>query len=176
MKTGRLLSIILVALIIMSSCATMRVSVNYDKAINFSDYETYRFIFPKHQQENRKANNPLFTKNIMNEIRPLMEAKGFTEAASQKEADLLVHFYTFVKNRRDWVPGTYHVGRWGRVWRARPGHVRQYKEGTLGIDIVDREARALVWQGVGTGILDRSNPGENLVEAVEEVLAKFPPK
>lgn len=177
MKTRYLFPILLVSIILLSSCATMRVQINYDKEITFSNYKTYRFIFPKHKQGTRgQKNNPIFTQNIMNEIRPIMDAKGYTEAKSQKNADILIHFYTYVKNRRDWVPGTYRVGRWGRTWRTNPGHVRQYKEGTLGIDIVDRKAKALIWQGIGTDVLDRKNPQKNLVAAVEEVLSKYPPE
>lgn len=176
MKTKIFFSIILTAVFLISSCATMRISVNYDKEINFSEYKTYRFVFPKHKQEKRgQKNNPIFTKNMMNEIRPIMEAKGYTEAESQNDADILLHFYTYVKNRKDWVPATYRVGRWGRTWRTSPGHVRHYKEGTLGIDIVDREEKMLIWQGIGTDVLDHHNPQANLVEVVEEILEKYPP-
>jgi len=177
MKSKLYLVGLIVSVFLISSCATMRVAVNYDKDINFSEYKTFRFVFPKQVSRGRGKNvNPFFTKDMMNEIRPIMIDKGYEEAGKEEEADLLLHFYTHVQNQRDWVPATYRVGRWGRVHRTSPGHVVHYKEGTLGIDIVDQEKKALVWQGIGKGVLDRTNPQKSFVEAVEEVLAQFPPK
>lgn len=42
--------------------------------------------------------------------------------------------------------------------------------------MVDNKKKELVWQGVGTGVLDRSNPAGNLVESVGKILEKFPPE
>jgi hypothetical protein len=152
--------------------------VNYDDTITFSDYSTFRFVNPRQQQTNRPGaiTNPLITGDVMREIRPIMESKGFTEAPSEEVADLLVVFYTLVQNRSDYVPPTYIVGSWGRVRRTSPGHAVQYKEGTLVIDIVDRLKKEMVWQGIGSGVLNRNNPAENLVECVQEILETFPPQ
>jgi hypothetical protein len=46
----------------------------------------------------------------------------------------------------------------------------------LVIDIVDQKKKELVWQGIGTGVLDRANPAGNLVESVQKILEKFPPE
>jgi hypothetical protein len=53
--------------------------------------------------------------------------------------------------------------------------VYSYKQGTLILDIVDRSGQELVWRGVGSGVLDRTDPTRNLLIAVEKVLAEFPP-
>ena len=87
----------------------------------------------------------------------------------------MVVFYAQVKNRADWVPPTYHVGRWGRAHRISPGHSVRYKEGTLVIDIVDSKSKELVWRGTGTDVLNRSAPAKDLVAAVEKILEEFPP-
>lgn len=168
-----------IALVLMlSSCSSVRVMVNYDDSVSFSDYNTFRFVSPRRQQSNRPGTvaNPLITAEVMREIRPIMESKGFTEASSEETADLLVVFYASIQNRSDYIPPTYSVGRWGRVRRTSPGHIVQYKEGTLVIDIVDRQKKEMVWQGIGKGVLNRNNPGENLVECVQEILEEFPPQ
>ncbi|MFH1941838.1 MAG: DUF4136 domain-containing protein [bacterium] len=159
-------------------CASVRVNVNYDESVVFSDYRTFAFVRPRQQQMARRnaVRDPLITEEMMEEIRPIMESKGFVEAGSQEEADLLVVFYAAVHNQREFVPPTYRVGRWGRVWSARPGHFVNYKEGTLVIDMVDQTKKELVWQGVGSGVLDRVQPARNLVEAVAKILEKFPPE
>ena len=154
MKVWKIILWAAIAASIFTGCASMRVMTNYDKEINFAQYKTYRFVQPRGQRRT-EIKNPLFSKNVMHEIRPIMEEKGFTEAASLQEADLLIHFYAMIRQRQNFVSPTYRVGRWGRTWVARPGHVVRYKEGTLGIDIVDRRKKELVWQGVGKGVLDR---------------------
>lgn len=168
----------IVLVFMLLSCSSVRVMVYYDETISFSDYDTFRFVSPRRQQSNRPGavTNPLVTTEVMREIRPIMESKGFIEATSEETADLLVVFYASIQNRSDYIPPTYTVGRWGRVRRTSPGHVVQYKEGTLIIDIVDRQKREMVWQGIGRGVLNRNNPGENLVECVEEILEEFPPQ
>ena len=167
---------VLILMIIMT-CASVKVAVNYDEEVVFADYKSFYFVRPTRQQQGRRAmRNPLITKEVMNEIRPILETKGFAEAPTKEDADLLVVFYAAVQNRREFVSPTYRVGRWGRVWRTSPGHVVHYKEGTLVIDIVDQKKKELVWQGVGTGVLDRANPASNLVESVQKILEKFPPE
>jgi hypothetical protein len=112
----------------------------------------------------------------MQEIKPVLESKGLTEASSRDGADLLIVFYAAVQNRRDWMPPTYRVGRFGRVWRTSPGHFHRYKEGTLVIDMVDNRKKELVWQGVGQGVLDRANPAQDLVSAASKILQEYPPE
>lgn len=165
--------------LLLAGCATMRVAVNYDETVDFGSYRSFYFVKPQPRQAmgpgRRAVQNPLFTKDVMQEIMPMMESKGFSEAAVRGEADLLVVFYAAVKNRREWAAPTYRVGRWGRVWRTSPGHFVNYKEGTLVIDMVDARRKELVWQGVGTGVLDRANPQANLAESVRDILDDFPP-
>jgi hypothetical protein len=176
MKRNRIIILLIVSVVLgFIGCASVRVNVNYDESVVFSDYRTFIFVRPRQHQMARQdaVRDPLITKEMMDEIGPIMESKGFVEAGSQEEADLLVVFYAAVHNQREFVPPTYRVGRWGRVWRARQGN---YKEGTLVIDMVDRMKKELVWQGVGSGVLDRVQPARNLVEAVSKILEKFPPE
>lgn len=179
MEKRRILIVGLLITLGLTGCATIRVAVDYDETVDFGAYRSFYFVKPKYRQAQgpgrRGMQNPLFTKDVMQEIAPLLESKGIVEASSQKEADLLVVFYAFIQNRRDWVAPTYRVGRWGRVWRTSPGHVVNYKEGTLIIDMVDTNKKELVWQGVGTGVLDRIDPRANLAEAANEILEDFPP-
>ena len=166
-----------IILMVITGCATVDISVQYDEAVDFSIYKTYRLQRPDVRRRGRQkmVNNPIFAKEVLQEIKPIMASKGFTEAKQGQKADLLIIFYAHTRNEIDWVPGTYRTGRWGRVWKASPGHTVRYKTGTLVIDIVDRANKELVWQGVGEGALDRKDPTRKLVDAVEKILEKFPP-
>ena len=161
-----------------TSCSTISVVVDFDETVDFAQYRSFAFVRPRQQAQvgGGRIRNPLFNQDVMREIKPVLESKGLTEATSRERADLLVVFYAAVQNRRDWVPPTYRVGRWGRVWSTRPGHFQRVKEGTLVIDMVDNRKKELVWQGVGQGVLDRSNPGQNLVDSASNILQRFPPE
>ena len=174
MTRFRAIVLILILSISFIQCSSIKIISNYDKDVDFSHYKTYYFVRPGAHGK-KTIRNPLFTKEIIQEIRPIMEAKGFTEATDQKQTDLLLVFRAFIKNQRNWVAPTYRVGRWGRTWRTSPGHITHYKEGTLAIDIIDRVKKDLVWQGIGKGVLDRDKPARNLIEAVEKILEPFPP-
>ena len=172
----RLISLLgLLALI--TGCASTRVQVQYDDAADFSGYKTFYFSRAQTKGQDRPGavRDPFFNKEVMQEIRPLMEAKGFGEAPRRDEADLLVVFYAYTRQHREFIPPTYVVGRRGHVWAATPGRVHNYKEGTLVIDIVDRNKKELIWRGVGTDVVGRDLPKTELVKAVEAILADFPP-
>jgi len=174
MKRLILILILMGAILVMNGCSSMNVMVKYDDEVNFEKYKTFKFVKAK-RKDKKSVRDSFFKKEVIQEIRPLMEERGFQEAESMEKADLLVHFYAYVKNRSNYVPPTYYRGRWGRVRGVRPGHVVHYKTGTLVIDIVDAVAKEIVWQGVGQGVLDRYDPSTQLVQAVEEVLKDFPP-
>ena len=171
------LMIFLIAILVLqvTGCSTMKVAVHHDPTVDFSQYKTYKFVQPKDGGQRMGGEHRFISQEVLFQIKPIMEEKGFTEVKDTKDADLLVHFYTFVKNKRYASPPTYHVGRWGRTWVARPGHVVRYKEGTLGIDIVDRKSKTLVWQGMGKDVLDPNQTAEHFAEAVAKVLKDFPP-
>ena len=160
-------------------CSSMKVVFDYDDQIDFTNYKTFNFVSPK-KIANKKVKNPnvikdpLLNKKAAREITAVLFENGYHKVESSKQADFLIAFYATAKNKATVTPPTYHIGRFGRRW-VSPGHVFHYKQGTLIIDIVDRKKKELVWCGVGSGVLDRSDPKKNLCEAVEKVLAEFSP-
>jgi len=160
-------------------CSSMRVMVDYDDQFDFSNYKSFKFVTPKIVSKNKSDHSagikdPLFIKKASREISAILTSKGYQKTGKKNPADFLVAFYATAKNRAQITPPTYHIGRFGRRY-VRSGHVYHYKQGTLIIDIVDRKSKELVWRGVGSGALNKSDPKKNLLEAVEKVLEKFPP-
>jgi hypothetical protein len=74
-------------------------------------------------------------------------------------------------------PGYY--GWWGRPYWGRDVDVRQYREGTLSIDVFDVRTHRPVWHGWAKKELSQSDIDRSDVairSAVESVLQMFPPK
>jgi hypothetical protein len=178
MKTKKISLVVLLAFFA-AGCSSMKVVIDYDDQIDFSNYKTFNFVSLK-KVANKKGKNPnvikdpLLNKKAAREITAVLTESGYQKVESSKQADFLIAFSATAKNKATVTPPTYHMGRFGRRW-VSPGHVYHYKQGTLIIDIVDRQKKELVWRGVGSGVLDRNDPKKTLVEAVEKVLAEFPP-
>ena len=75
-----------------------------------------------------------------------------------------------------------NFGLWGWGWGPTFGlnqtNISDSTNGTLFIDLIDNNKKELVWQGIGDGYLstrmDRKN--ERIIEFVESILEKYPPK
>ena len=110
-----------------------------------------------------------------------LEARGVHLSANP---DLLVNFYVQTKDKIESYPGTLgfgysHFGWRGVGWGMGYGmtDVQSYTEGTLTIDLVDRQKNALVWQGVAIGRLAERAMRQSEVtinHAVAAVFEKYP--
>jgi hypothetical protein len=80
-----------------------------------------------------------------------------------------------------WGYGWGYGPRWGFGYSYWPGWatttVSAYHEGTIIVDIIDREKNQLVWRGVITRALSKESSSEQKInDAMTRVLADFPSK
>ena len=118
-----------------------------------------------------------------------LTARGYRQV--QTGPDFLVAFTFGAKEKLDvrsspssgaYYGGGYR-GRRGGVytgWGGSTVDVTQYTEGTLVIDILKPGGEHLVWRGTGSArIRDEKDPEkrtQRVNEAVDKILAQFPPK
>jgi hypothetical protein len=156
------------------ACSSMTVRADHDSQQDFSAFSSFS-IFERQGKESRRPQmSPIVDRRIGAAMAAELEAKGF-DATSPRDADFLVTFYTAVR-RRVVInrTGGYGWGRWG--WRGGATWVNSYPEGTLVIDIIDRQNRQLVWRGVGEGAFTSTNPSdEKVTKRVAKILSSFPP-
>jgi len=176
------------ALMIMTSCVSVRVVTDYDRDTNFNEYKSYAF----YKTGIDKAEiSDLDKKRILKAIEAEMGSRGFVKSESP---DLLVSIFTKEKERVDvfnnnygfgWGWGyPYWGGYWGGYWGPWGGYygssVSSTTEGALYIDLIDAKNKELVWQGRGQGSLNNfqniEKKEERIKEFVSEILAKYPPE
>ena len=170
--------------VLSAGCARVSVHTVVDPSANFTTYTTFAFLPDGGSTERpggarhrvRLVEDPLYHAHVQEAIAAELAVKGFRPARESIEPDLLIGYQTLVRNRADVVPPLYGVGWRGRVYVAAPGHARWYKEGTLVIDMIDGQSRETVWRGVGVGAMRDMRTGEEIREAVQEILKDFPPK
>jgi len=173
MKTIQSLSLLLFW-IVLQSCSSVRVSVDYDKSIDYGKYKTYAFY---KEGIDKVQIHDLDKKRILKAIEKELQAKGMNAA---EDPDLLISIFTQANehiNVNQWNYGW----SWGwNPWLFGGGttSVSRSTEGTLYIDLIDANKKELVWQGVGEGVLTKNiDKKEELInEFVVKILGKYPPE
>ena len=162
------------ALLILTSCNTVRVVSDYDSEANFTAYNSFAFYKPG---IDKAKISDLDKKRILRAIEAEMTAKGISKSQSP---ELLVSIFTKEKNRIDVYNNNYGFGwGWNPYWNGGFGStVSSSTEGSLYIDLIDIKTNALVWQGVGTADLVTTNmekKEQRIKEIVAKILAVYPP-
>jgi hypothetical protein len=69
-------------------------------------------------------------------------------------------------------------GAWGGYNYGTTTHVSNYTEGTVNVDIVDRAAKRMVWEGVAVGRVKEDRTTEQRRQAIyagiKEMFAAYP--
>jgi hypothetical protein len=162
------------ATFLLASCATLQVGSDYDASAQFANYHTFTLM----QREHKGIRNPLVATRAEEDIKQELQRRGYTLAAAPASADFTVNFSIGAEDRINIssYPAAYAGPLWGG-WGSNLD-VRQYHEGTLGIDIFDAHTQWPVWHGWAKKELtqkDFEQPAEPISNAVSSVLAKFPP-
>ena len=171
MKTLSLIALIIT--LTLSSCSTVRVVSDYDSVTDFSKYKTFAFYKPG---IDKAKISDLDKKRIMREIEANLTLKGMTVSETP---DMLISIFTKERERID-VYNSYGYGygyRYGG-WYGGGTYASSTPEGTLFIDLIDRNKNELVWQGIGVGDLVMSSVEKKearIKEIVTKILAQYPP-
>lgn len=160
--------------ILLASCSSIHVNIDYDQEADFSAYKTFAWI---PQRKGIAVRNPLADKRIKKAVSDELIAKGYVGDTSGP--DLLLVYHAGMRNKVDVASWGYGYGRY---WRYPVGGVSvyQYTEGTLVLDIVDAQKKELVWRGVAQKALSETSSvekrEENLKKVVAKLLKNFPPQ
>jgi len=176
---------LLVILLVVTSCSSVRVATDYDKNADFGKYKTFAFF--KNGIDKAEIND-LDKRRILRAIETELLAKGFTKS---ENPDLLVSIFTKSNQRVDVYNNSWGMGGWGWGgfgpwggyygpgwgWGWNQPNVSTSTEGVLFVDLLDANKKELVWQGMGTGFLSRNmeQKEERIKEFVSKIMEKYPP-
>ncbi len=169
----KLLGVFLIVAIVFTSCSTVQTNTDYDPSIDFSQYNTFSFY---QKGMDSLQLNDLDKARITNSIIANLEQKGLRLS---KNGDLIVNVIASNKVRRD-IYNSNPGGYWGGGWNNYPSqtYVREYTEGKLYVDLVDKDLNKLVWQGFAKGInVDDIRSKERVLpKTIDRMFYNFPPK
>lgn len=175
-----LLSIFSLAFIF--SCNTLKVTSDYDRSANFTQYKTFMIDSLK----TSAAVSQLNQNRLINAVRTSLIQKGLAE--NQTDPDLLVSIATILKNKQSVSSNTDFYGYGGAyrpwVWGGGMGvtgyttyNVQDYTDGSLIINIADAKTKNLIWEGIGNKEIDSplKDPDTQIPAAVTSIMKNFPP-
>jgi len=167
----------LAAGILLSACSTTRVGHDYDRSARFTGYHTYAWL----QREHNDGRNPLAVRFAKEAVDADLMQRGFSLAEDPATADFEVDLTIGAHDRID--VNSYPVGfrgpwTWGSRYYGDQVEIRNYREGTLAIDIFDGKTHQPVWTGWASKEISSSDQVRSdgpIREATAAVLAQFPP-
>jgi hypothetical protein len=162
-------------------CSGIKVSTDYNPEAEFASLKKYAWL-PKAREKtgNPRLDSPLLRARIEQAIEDTLAAKGY-RLADVADADFFVNYHVGIEAKVDVtsVPTMYGYGRWGGIYTSET-RVDQYDQGTLLIDIVDREQDDLIWRGSGQARVNQDGSPrqreERVRKAVAAILKQFPPQ
>src|SRR3954469_6913528 len=173
---------ILASALALTACSSMKVHTEYDKTINFRNYKTSAWLGRRPGPEQAAAaRDPRIREAVVHGIDGNLTSRGLTKVAPDQSPDLLVAVHGWAVERIDvktygyaYAGHPYYYGAYP-VMATPSVDVRQYRDGTMIIDLVDATTRQMVWRGTAT---DSFNPGaeaETAAKAVSKTLSEYPP-
>jgi len=171
------------SIVLLASCSTLRVGSDYDRNASFTAYHGFAWL----PREHHGSANPLVMQRARDAIQAELTQKGFTYVSDPAAADFAVDFTIGARERMEVrsYPAPYagwswgYPGWWGYPYWGSEVDVRQYREGTLSIDMFDVRSHRPVWHGWAKKELTQADIERSegpIRAAVNAVLAKFPPK
>ena len=177
---------ILLAFSALSGCAKRALS-DFDRDVAFSHYNSFDWIAPPiraSEEEMRSdpngpfASNSLLDKRMRAAVTGKLRARGYRYEEGGS-SDFRLNYHVTFKDKlagsgSDFgYTGRYHRGAFssGFNWS-----VRQYQEGTIIIDVIDRAKDQLVWRGWSVSRNRDGNYDEaEINRAISQILMRFPP-
>lgn len=175
-------TLIVLAFLFLSCSSGIKVTMDYDKTKNFSDYNTFSFY--GWAEDSDAILNPLSKQHLENGFRNEFEKRGISYV--EEGGDLVVSLFVVTETKTATQAYTNHYGSggyyygyhwgWGMGYSTTTYHDYDYNVGTLVCDVFDAEEKVLIWQGVGSATIDDNpNTRDRMIKKLPlAIMYKFP--
>lgn len=179
---------------LLSACSSVSVSTDFDPESDFAKFKTFQWNMSKKPIVNKdpRIGNDLMDLRIRSSIDNQLATQGFVKQELESDFSVIYHVTTEdkIELHNYNTHGGYAPG-WG--WGSGFGYrgmaygagyaetvVKEYKSGTLIIDIIDQKTSQLIWRGMGSKRIPSTTNPEKLDElvnlVVKSILKNFPPQ
>ncbi len=181
---------LLAGLIVLYSCSSLNVSVDYDPAVSFANLKTFNWApgTPIKSGDFKSDSNSFLHRRIKTGIGGWFNSHGY-EKINKAFPDFLVTYSALVEKKiqimsiEDYDDGYGYCDDYGCYQSGFSGYEREYEYEydylTITIDIVNSKTKKLMWRGkVGYEVSGSERPDTKtarIAKAIDRVLRKFPP-
>ncbi len=168
---------------LVAACSNISVHTQYDAKRDFTHYQT--FGWAPQPPGPGSLGSPQFRARLEQAIERALEAKGLRPAAPGTEPDLRLAYYARQRTERDIWVSTWGDGAvptldsdWGYPgygWDEPVMDVRDYRVGTLVLDVLDARTGRLVWRGTARATVDPQRADQMWLQQADKLAADFPP-
>ena len=193
--TRRFLPVFLCAVVVMTvtvvQAAGVKVKTEYDRSANFSGLRSYSWLPtpPYITQISPEVGDKFLSQDVIDAplratVDQALAAKGLKPAADPAAADcFLVYYAAFGTTINANVLGEHYayITGWGSplVGATPTTALRVLEQGTVVLDMLNRDKKVAIWRATATGAVDRDQTDQQrarrLKEAVGDMFKKFPP-
>jgi hypothetical protein len=159
---------------ILSAAFAQQVKTDFDHQASFSQYKTYSW-------QEIKPPNSLWDARIKSAVDAQLAAKGWTQVDNGGDVAIVAiattHTQKTLQTFYDGMGGGWRWRGFGGMGEATTTE-RDYKEGTLLVDIYDAKTKQLIWRGSAEDTVSNNadKNEKNLNKGVAKMFKKFPPQ
>lgn len=187
------LMITVFAILVLAGCGPA-VTTSKTANVDLDSYQTYAWLPDGNKIENEKYKGKQLDQAIITEVNDQLQSKGYS--LNRKDPDLLVLVHTMFNEETSTVkepvyasydyytPGMYinpyydpyYYYDYPTVTRVVGYDIDQvnYTEGTLVIDLIDRNTKTVVWRGRAEDYVKPYNATAEVRDYVDEIFEEFP--
>lgn len=183
--------IILASIIIIGGCSSLKVTSDYDKSADFTQYKTFEYY--GWAEESDQILNRFDKERIEKAFGAEFKSRGMEYVES--DGDVIVTLYIVTQQKTQTTATTTGTGMgygYGGYYGYGPGYGwgpsmgmgmstttyndYDYTVGTLVVDVYDAEKKQLVWESAGQGTVDENpnNNEESIPKAVAKIMKPYP--
>lgn len=160
------------------ACSGISTTSDWDPSYDFSAVSTYAWK----PQAVEAGMSEIILRRMYVAVDDDLSAKGLTKT-DESRADVLIAYHIGAQDRQQLETYGYGAGGWWDGYRGggmTTTTVRTYTEGSLILDVIDREENELVWRGSASKTIDQMDSPEQRVQTIQEAVGKmlkdFPPR
>jgi hypothetical protein len=165
---------------VLSACSPLKVTVDYDKNVEFKEFKTY-MILPW-RKENSKLVNEIDKRRLYDALNNELSERGYQQVKS--DADLAVNLMVIIQEKSNVTAYKSHYNYGGYYYPYGYGYSnirydsQEYLQGTVIIDIFDNKAKKLIWQGAAVAEIDENprNREKRIPRAMDRIFWEYPVK
>ncbi|UCH85726.1 MAG: DUF4136 domain-containing protein [Candidatus Latescibacterota bacterium] len=170
-----LVLVITAMVVLIVGCSSTKVTHDYDPAADFGQFKTFKWLDVPTSAAGEGLQDQLGDL-VREAVNKQLTAKGVTEVDDDPDVLMVYHAVKEPRiNTEEW--GYKYDPNWGK---GDDIQTYDYTVGTLIVDMVDAESKAMLWRGTAEKILSESPSPESQAQQIGEAVAKifedFPPK